>query len=230
MESLLNVSDTIPPADRGAAVAFFARLFGELERADDEQAVRLDGAMPRAGDQQAARPLVVELGSGNGHFLAEYAAKHREKNFVGTEILSGRARKLQAKVGKRNLPNVVVFRGEVRRFVWEFLYEEMVEEFITLFPDPWPKKRHHKHRLLNGPFFDMLRVRLVQDGVVSMATDSAEYRDWILGEIGKSGGFTSLFEGGYSSYPADYPETLFLKRFKEDGREVNFMRFRKKKA
>lgn len=215
MESLLNVSDTIPPADREAAVAFFARLFGELAR---------------AGDEQAARPLVVELGSGNGHFLAEYAAKHREKNFVGTEILSGRARKLQAKAGKRNLSNVVVFRGEVRRFVWEFLYEEMVEEFITLFPDPWPKKRHHKHRLLNRPFIEMLRVRLVQDGVVSMATDSAEYRDWILGEIGKSGGFTSIFEEGYSSYPADYPETLFLKRFKEDGREVNFMRFRKKKA
>jgi len=55
MESLLNVCDTIPPADREAAVAFFSRLFGELAR---------------AGDEQAARPLVVELGSGNGHFLA----------------------------------------------------------------------------------------------------------------------------------------------------------------
>jgi len=203
MGQLFNVSDTIPPGDRDEAVAFFERILGN------------------------SNPLNVELGSGNGHFLAEWAMRHPGQNFVGTEILSGRARKFQSKVDKRGITNLVVFRGDVRRFVWEFLHEEMVEEFIALFPDPWPKKRHHKHRLLSAPFIRMLRGRLTHGGVVTVATDSVEYREFILSEFEEAGGFRSLFHDGFGEYPSDYPETLFFKRFKAQGWNISYMRFEK---
>jgi tRNA (guanine-N7-)-methyltransferase len=205
MSVILRVNDEYPPEDREEAVRYFHSLFGN------------------------SNPLVVELGSGNGHFLVEWAGGRPDRNFIGTEILSGRAEKFRTKVEKRNLKNLVIFRGEIRRFVWEFLYDGMVAEFVTLFPDPWPKKRHHKHRLINKPFVGMLERRLVPGGCVSVATDSEEYRDWILEEFSANGRFKNLFEGGYAPYPPDYPETLFLRRFRERGKEISFMRFRKEK-
>jgi tRNA (guanine-N7-)-methyltransferase len=203
MRVILRVDEEIPPENRQEAVGYFRSLFGN------------------------SNPLVVELGSGNGHFLVEWAVKCPDRNYIGTEILSGRADKFRAKVEKRNLANLVIFRGEIRRFVWEFLHEGMVDEFVTLFPDPWPKKRHHKHRLLSGPFIDMLELRLVPGGFVSIATDSAEYREWILQAFDAHPRFRNLFGGGYASYPADYPETLFLRRFRDQNKEVFFMRFGK---
>jgi tRNA (guanine-N7-)-methyltransferase len=206
MSVTLRVNDEIPPENREEAVRYFRSLFGN------------------------PNPLVVELGSGNGHFLVEWSMRRPDRNFVGTEILSGRTEKFRAKAEKRNLANLVIFRGEIRRFVWEFLYDRMVAEFVTLFPDPWPKKRHHKHRLISKPFVDMLERRLVPGGCVSIATDSAEYRDWILEEFNGNRGFRNLFEGGYAPYPPEYPETLFLKRFREQGKEICFMRFRKEES
>jgi tRNA (guanine-N7-)-methyltransferase len=201
MNSILRVNDEIPPENREEAIRYFLSLFGNRN------------------------PLVVELGSGNGHFLVECAVGRPDRNFIGTEILSGRAEKFRMKVEKRNLTNLVIFRGEIRRFVWEFLYDGMVSEFVALFPDPWPKKRHHKHRLISKPFVDMLERRLVPGGCVSIATDSEEYRDWILEEFSGNEGFRNLFDGGYAPYPPDLPETLFLKRFRKQGKNVCFMRF-----
>jgi tRNA (guanine-N7-)-methyltransferase len=206
MDAYLNVNDEIPPENREEAVRYFLSLFGNLN------------------------PLVVELGSGNGHFLVECAVGSPDRNFVGTEKLGGRAAKFMEKAEKRNLKNLVVFRGEIRRFVWEFLYDGMVSEFVALFPDPWPKKRHHKHRLFSKPFVDMLERRLVPGGCVSIATDSEEYRDLIIEEFGAGRGFRNCFEGGYGPYPPDIPETLFLKRFRKLGKEVCFMRFTKEES
>jgi tRNA (guanine-N7-)-methyltransferase len=206
MNAILRVNDEIPPENREEAVRYFLSLFGNRN------------------------PLVVELGSGNGHFLVEYAVGRPDRNFIGTEKLGGRAEKFRTKAEKRNLKNLVVFRGEIRRFVWEFLYDGMVSEFVVLFPDPWPKKRHHKHRLFSKPFVDMIELRLLQGGCVSIATDSEEYRDRILEEFGAGRGFISCFERGYGPYPADLPETLFLKRFRKQGKDVCFMRFRKEES
>jgi tRNA (guanine-N7-)-methyltransferase len=206
MGVILSVNDEIPPENREEAVRYFGSLFGNLN------------------------PLVVELGSGNGHFLVECAVGRPDRNYIGTEILRGRSEKFRMKVEKRNLANLVIYKGEIRRFVWEFLYDRMVEEFITLFPDPWPKKRHHKHRLISKPFIDMLWRRLVPGGFVSIATDSAEYREWILEEFNTTRGFGNLFGEGYTSYPPDYPETLFLKRFNEQEKEISFMKFRKEES
>lgn len=201
---LYFVRDELPPQDREESLSYFARLF------------------------KSRRPIVVEIGSGNGHFLVEYSITHPDRNFIGTEILLGRARKFASKIRKRGLRNIVVFRGDSRRFVWEYLYEKSVEEFIILFPDPWPKKRHQKHRLLTERFVRMLCDRLVDGGKISVATDHEGYRDYIIAVFASVGGFENSRETGFGYYPDDYPRTLFTNRFQKEGRPLYYLQWIKK--
>jgi tRNA (guanine-N7-)-methyltransferase len=206
MDSLFLLTDTIPPENRDQMWVFFHSIFGN------------------------DNPLVVEIGSGNGHFLVECAVNSPLKNYIGTESLHGRARKFCEKIKKRSLRNIVVFRGDARQFVWEYLFERCVYEFIILFPDPWPKKRHHKHRLLTEPFIRMMETRLVDNGTVSVATDHEEYRDRIIHEFRKVGAFTNPYTEGYTLYPPDYPKTLFEKKLRERGKNIYFMKFKKERS
>jgi tRNA (guanine-N7-)-methyltransferase len=203
MKTLFNLSEEIPPDSREEQKRYFDGLFAKCN------------------------PLVVEIGSGNGHYLVEAAEENPEVNYIGTEILGGRAKKFNRKIEKRNLHNIVIFKGDARQFVWEFLYDETVNRFIIMFPDPWPKKRHHKHRLLKSVFIEMLHRRLVKGGLVSVTTDDAPYRDWIIDEFRRVGGFTPLHEKAYTRYPDQLPRSLFEKRFREEERELYFMEYRK---
>ena len=203
MNKFFTFENIIPPANKAESLKFFEDLFGNNN------------------------PLIVEIGSGNGHFLVDYAQTKPNYNFIGTEILGGRAKKFYKKITKRNLRNIAIFKGDARIFIWEYLYEEMVFEFIILFPDPWPKKRHHKHRLLKEKFIGMLAHRLKSSGIISIATDHEEYRDWIIEEFNKVKELEPVYSSLYSSYPKEYPSTLFLERFKEHGKIIYFMRYRK---
>ncbi len=196
-----TITETIPPACRDEALSYFARIFGNKH------------------------PLSVEIGSGNGHFLVDTALLHPERNFIGTELLTGRAKKFLSKVEKRNLKNITVCRGDARRFVWEFLYEKMVWEFFIMFPDPWPKKRHHKHRIITEPFINMLYHRLVSGGRVSLATDHQEYRERIIAVFQNSRGFTKRFSEGFAYYPDGYPKSIFEQRFSMEKRPIYFMQY-----
>ncbi|MGQ9615953.1 MAG: tRNA (guanosine(46)-N7)-methyltransferase TrmB [Spirochaetota bacterium] len=201
MNRYFILSDVIPPENREEQIQFFQNIFGNKN------------------------PLIVEIGSGNGHFLVKVAMQNPHKNFIGTEILGGRARKFHSKVQKRGLKNIAIFKGDAKQFVWEFLYEETVEEFIILFPDPWPKRRHHKHRLLTQPFINMLRQRLVKGGIITISTDNEDYRDWIIGEFFKTGGFKNLFQKGFSHWPEHYPESLFKEKFRKMQRPIYFIQY-----
>jgi len=203
MEKFLTFKGTIPPVNRTESIEFFRKLF------DNDKS------------------LIIEIGSGNGHFLVNYAQIKQEYNFIGTEILEGRAKKLYKKVLKRELKNIAVFKGDTQVFIWEYFYGDMINEFIILFPDPWPKKRHHKHRLLKEGFIMMLANRLKKGGFISIATDHKDYRDYIIREFKKIEELVSVYNYGYSSYPKEYPSSLFLERFKRYGKEISFMRYKK---
>ena len=206
MKTLFYIEDIIPPENKGESLSFFHNIF------------------------KNKNPVTVEIGSGNGHFLVDRAINCPDKNFIGTEILNGRAKKFNAKIEKRDLKNIVVFKGDARRFVWEFLYERMVSEFIILFPDPWPKKRHHKNRLLKGAFINMLGFRLTRGGTVTIATDFPEYREWIIQEFDKNGTFLCIRKGKDPVYPDTFSKTLFHERYEKEGREIYFLKFRKRQT
>jgi tRNA (guanine-N7-)-methyltransferase len=121
------------------------------------------------------RPLEIELGSGDGSFLAQYAGGHSDRNFIGVERLLGRLRKLDRKAGRLGLANVRAVRIEAAYFLEFLLPPKTVEVLHIYFPDPWPKRKHRKNRLVNPRFTDLAQAALVPGGRVFLRTDDADY-------------------------------------------------------
>jgi tRNA (guanine-N7-)-methyltransferase len=121
------------------------------------------------------QPLEVELGSGDGSFLAQWAQRHPERNFFGVERLLGRLRKLDRKGQRAGLLNLRLVRMEASYFVEFLLPPASVATVHLYFPDPWPKRRHHKNRLVNERFAEITAQALVPGGVIFLRTDDADY-------------------------------------------------------
>jgi tRNA (guanine-N7-)-methyltransferase len=122
-----------------------------------------------------AQPLEVELGCGDASFLVELARRHPEKNFVGVERLLGRLRKLERKGRRAGLMNLRGVRIESSYFLEYLLPPHSVSVLHIYFPDPWPKKKHRKYRLLNERFSELARAALASDGAVFLRTDDPDY-------------------------------------------------------
>ena len=119
--------------------------------------------------------LEVELGCGDASFLVEYARRHPEKNFIGVERLLGRIQKLDRKGRRAGLANLRGVRIESSYFLQYLLPPRSAVALHVYFPDPWPKKRHRKHRLIGGNFPALARAALAPGGVVYLRTDDADY-------------------------------------------------------
>ena len=121
------------------------------------------------------QPLEVELGCGDASFLVEYAQRHPDRNFIGVERLLGRIRKLDRKGRRVGLTNLRGVRIESSYFLQYLLPPHSASALHIYFPDPWPKKRHHKYRLINEPFPEIACTALAPDGVVYFRTDDTDY-------------------------------------------------------
>jgi tRNA (guanine-N7-)-methyltransferase len=121
------------------------------------------------------QPLEVELGCGDASFLVELAQQHPEKNFIGVERLLGRIAKLDRKGRRAGLKNLRGVRIESAYFLQYLLPPHSAEAMHIYFPDPWPKKRHHKNRLINEGFPALARAALAPGGMVFLRTDDAAY-------------------------------------------------------
>ena len=121
------------------------------------------------------KPLEVELGSGDGSFLVEYARLHPERNFLGVERLLGRLVKIDRKGRRAGLTNLRGVRIESSYFLKYLLPPASVAALHIYFPDPWPKRKHRRHRLINPEFPQLARQALVPGGAVFLRTDDADY-------------------------------------------------------
>jgi tRNA (guanine-N7-)-methyltransferase len=128
----------------------------------------------------AAQPLEIELGSGDGSFLANYAALHPERNFIGVERLLGRLRKLDRKARRAGLTNLRALRIESAYLVEYLLPPQSATAIHVYFPDPWPKRKHRKNRLINTRFTEIAHLTLAPAGHVFLRTDDADYFDQMV--------------------------------------------------
>jgi len=173
-------------------------------------------------------PLHVDLGCGDGLFLSQLAHLHPEKNFLGIEKLASRVAKACRK--SAYLENVCVFNVESAYAVRYLLPEVSVEAFYLLFPDPWPKRRHHRRRIVTHEFLDSIHRALVEDGVFRIATDHRDYFEQIerlaRGSAQKLDGLRpSNFE--ITEQDADLPLTKFERRFRAAGGPIYRLSLRK---
>lgn len=121
------------------------------------------------------KPLEVELGSGDGSFLMHWAGQAPGRNFLGVERLLGRLRKLDRKGQRAGLTNLRLLRIEAGYFLEFLLPPNSVEALHVYFPDPWPKRKHRKNRLINERFPALAARALAQSGRIYLRTDDANY-------------------------------------------------------
>lgn len=162
-------------------------------------------------------PLVVEVGTGRGEALCAAALERPDVDFLGLEVyVPGVAQTLVTArhLGLENVRLAVVNAPEAFA-TW--IAESSVEEVRTWFPDPWPKKRHHKRRLVTVPFTHLLARVLVPGGTWRLATDWADYADQVAEVIAAS----SALEGGRVERFAGRPVTRFEAKGVDAGREIH---------
>ena len=137
------------------------------------------------------QPLEVELGAGDGSFLVEYARRHPEHNFIAIERLLGRVRKLERKGRQAGLRNLRAIRIESSYFIRYLVPPGSISALHIYFPDPWPKRRHWRHRLINEEFPALAHPALASRGRVFLRTDDQAYFEQMLAVFRAS----PLFQG-----------------------------------
>jgi tRNA (guanine-N7-)-methyltransferase len=186
-----------------------AHYFRELEMAE----IRRPG-----------RPLEVDLGCGDGSFLMEMARHHPERDFIGVERLLGRARKVCRKLTRQGLENARVLRLESRYVVEWLLPAASVSRLHLLCPDPWPKVRHHRRRLVQIEFLDAVRRVLEPGGEFLFMTDHEEYFRWAEEKVAEFGKFERLEWEEDSFF---HPKTDFQELWESEGKAMWRLRCRK---
>lgn len=154
-------------------------------------------------------PLEVEIGCGDGSFLASYAARHRETNFLGIERLLGRIRKLNRKAIRLRLDNLKILRIEASYCIQYLLPPKSIRACHIYFPDPWPKKKHRKRRLIGPKFAENLADALEPNGQVFLRTDNEGYFRQMLETFGKNPRFLAAAAPlELTAVPTDFEKTF----------------------
>ncbi len=174
-------------------------------------------------------PRSVEIGFGNGDNLAKLAAAHRERDYLGIEVHRPGVGRLLLALEELQLTNVRLICHDAVEVLAQQLPPQSLDEVIILFPDPWPKKRHHKRRLIQPAFVELVTERLAPGGVTRMATDWQPYAEEMLAILQANPRLLNLAaDGTYSPRPADRVATRFERRGERLGHDVWDLAFRRK--
>jgi tRNA (guanine-N7-)-methyltransferase len=171
------------------------------------------------------RPVRLEIGFGGGEHLARQAETHREIGFLGCEVFENGIAKLLAEIDSRRLANIRIFADDARLLA-AALPAASVDRVFILFPDPWPKARHRKRRLISCETLDQL-ARIMPGGAeLRLATDDADYLCGMLDHVTGHPAFEWLARrpADWRERPADWPATRYEEKARAAGRTPFFLR------
>jgi tRNA (guanine-N7-)-methyltransferase len=168
-------------------------------------------------------PLVLEIGSGMGETTAEIAKAHPETDFLAVEVHGPGVGSLLNRIEKDKLPNVRIVRHDAVEVLARMIADGTLAAIHVFFPDPWPKKRHHKRRLVQPPFVSLMKEKLAAGGIVHLATDWPDYAEHMDLVFSKEPLFDKV-ERGFIERPA----TKFEARGKRLGHPIRDLCFRRR--
>jgi len=177
--------------------------------------------------RDSGKKNILEIGFGFGDFLFEKASKNPDVNFFGFEPHLNGVVNLLAKMETAPLRNLQISTQDVRPSLEKFP-EKFFDEIFILFPDPWPKAKHFKRRLITKEFLDnVLSPKLKSGGKLIIATDHHSYKIWILAQSAKSEKFSWSAESkkDWQIFPADWVETKYQKKAQREGRVSVIFKF-----
>jgi len=164
---------------------------------------------------------ILEIGFGNGESLAEIAANHPEQDFIGIEVHRPGVGHLLRQLEARDLDNVRVITHDAVEVLKAQIPDADLDAVYLFFPDPWPKKRHHKRRIVQPGFVQLLRRKLKVGGIFHLATDWEDYAEHMLEVMRGAEGFRNLAaDNAYSPRPGYRPVTKFEQRGQRLGHGV----------
>lgn len=219
----------------GQARAFFGRRSGKglktlQKNLFDNLLPQLAVALPKTGDVLPAalfpdppKKIIMEIGYGGGEHLARKAAENPDIGFIGCEVFSGGIGKMLEKIDADNLQNVRLFTDDALRLL-DRLPPSSLDTVYLLYPDPWPKARHHKRRFVSQLTLAALARALKPDGFFAFATDIEDYANWTLAHILRSPSFNiPLAKPGswHNPYPGWQP-TRYEQKARREGRDKSF--------
>ncbi|MDQ2070611.1 tRNA (guanosine(46)-N7)-methyltransferase TrmB [Natronospira bacteriovora] len=173
-------------------------------------------------------PVTLEIGFGNGELLATLAAQHPERNFLGIEVHRPGVGRLLNRVEEEGLENVRVSTHDAVEVLREQIPENSLDRLLIFFADPWPKKRHHKRRLIQPAFAELAARRLADDGQLLLATDWEDYKNHMLEVLDACPMLENTAgPGGTVPRPDDRPVTHFERRGVRKGHGVWDLVYRK---
>ncbi len=176
-----------------------------------------------------AAPCTIEIGFGNGDNLLRLAAAHPQRDFLGIEVHRAGVGRLLLALEARQLRNVHIICHDAVEVLAAQVPPLSVQEILILFPDPWPKKRHHKRRLLQAAFVALAASRLASGGQLRVATDWEPYAQHMLETLNASAALESLApDGGFVPRPGEREPTRFERRGERLGHEVWDLAYRKR--
>ncbi|MBP7095733.1 MAG: tRNA (guanosine(46)-N7)-methyltransferase TrmB [Spirochaetia bacterium] len=199
-----------------------------LETLEGVYGLEFDAARPFDLDAIfGGRPVVAEIGFGMGDATVEIAAARPDLGFLGIEVHAPGVGKLLSELGKRRLENVRTVRHDAVEVLEKAIAPGSLAGFHVFFPDPWPKKRHHKRRLVTRPFTDLMASRLAPGGYIHFVTDWEEYAEWARAELDATPGLLDAHPLSWAPRPDWRPVTKFERKAAAAGRTVRELEFRK---
>lgn len=156
-------------------------------------------------------PVTVEVGSGMGETTVRIAATHPERDYLAIEVHAPGVGSLLKQVGELGLTNVRVVQHDAVEVLRDMVPEASLSGIHVFFPDPWPKKRHHKRRIVQPAFAALAASRLATHGILHVATDWEEYAYHVLQVLSQTPELKNTAEG-FAPRPATRPETKFERR------------------
>ena len=172
-------------------------------------------------------PLHIEIGCGNGHFLMERCQNNLDINFIGIDISRKRVMKSALKMVKRDITNVRFLLGEGKSLLNELFIDHSVETFYLNFPDPWPKRKHHKNRIIRNDFIQLIFDKLKVSGYFYAASDHSEYFHEILNLFEGDERFINRFPNRYLNHLEGYEVSLYEEKWRTMKKEIYYLKFQK---
>jgi len=224
-------------SDHPRAIRSFVTRSGRITPAQERA---LQELWPKYGVALGAVPLdldtlfgrnaqrVAEIGFGNGDNLLTLAALRPHEDFLGIEVHRPGVGRLLLQLEERALGNVRVVCGDAVEVLQRHLGGACLDEILILFPDPWPKKRHHKRRLIQPPFVALAAERLKDGGALRLATDWEPYAAEMLATLAAESRLRNVASnGGFIPRPAERSPTRFERRGERLGHQVWDLEFRR---
>ncbi len=174
-------------------------------------------------------PVYLEIGSGKGEFISQYPTHHPDWNFIGLEVRGKRIDNILRKLSPIVNPNVRIARCYVDAKINERFVPDSISGAYIQHPDPWPKKKHHRRRLINQDFLNALSQVLKHDAFVQVSTDHDDYASWIVDEFMQNPYFEPVYDKNILEIPLldEHIVTWFEHEQKRRGFDPKYMLYRK---